>query len=43
MSYRAVCSECSWTGDASTLSGAGRDAEEHRQETGHEAKLAREL
>lgn len=43
MSYRAECPECSWTGDASTLSGAGREADEHRQETGHDAKVERDL
>ena len=40
--YRAVCSDCSWTGDASTLTGAGREVKEHREETGHGAKMMRE-
>lgn len=43
MNHRAVCSECSWTGDAETLSGAAREADEHRDETGHDAKVERDL
>lgn len=43
MRHRAECPECSWTGDASTLSGAAREADEHRQETGHDATVERDL
>ncbi|WP_255521291.1 hypothetical protein [Halorubrum sp. LN27] len=42
MSYRAVCKECPWTGDATTLVGTGREVDEHRQETGHAAKVERD-
>jgi hypothetical protein len=41
MSHKAICTECSWTGDAKTLNGAARDAGDHREETGHEAKIER--
>jgi len=41
MSHQAVCGECPWTGDAKTLNGAARDAGDHRDETGHDAKVER--
>ena len=41
--HRAICENCEWTGDADTLSGAAREADEHRQETGHDAKVERDL
>jgi hypothetical protein len=41
VSHRAECPECSWSGDAETLSGAAREADQHRQETGHDAKIER--
>ena len=43
MSHRATCRDCEWSGDADTLSGAAREADEHRQETGHDAKVERDL
>jgi hypothetical protein len=43
MSYRVVCPECSWSVDVSTLPAAGRHADEHREETGHEPKIDRRL
>ena len=43
MTHTAICTECDWTGDADTLSGAAREADEHRQETGHDAKVERDL
>lgn len=42
MSYQGVCKECAWTGDATTLVGAGGEVDEHRQETGHATKVERD-
>lgn len=41
MKHRAVCSECDWTGEPKLMNGAARDADEHRDETGHAAKIER--
>jgi len=41
MKHRAVCTECDWTGDAKLLNAAAGDAGEHRDETGHAAKVER--
>jgi|GEM_PF-3541811 hypothetical protein len=41
MKHRAVCTACDWTGDAKLLNAAARDAGEHRDETGHSAKVER--
>lgn len=41
MKHRAVCPECDWTGEPKLMNGAARDADEHRDETGHAAKIER--
>jgi hypothetical protein len=41
MKHRAVCSECDWTGEPKLMNGAARDADEHRDETSHAAKIER--
>jgi len=43
MRHRAICQNCEWTGGAKTLAGAAREVDEHRDETGHQAKVERDL
>ncbi|TKX54472.1 hypothetical protein EXE42_08255 [Halorubrum sp. SP3] len=39
--HRATCPECDYTGEPKLMNGAARDADEHRDETGHAAKIER--
>ena len=39
--HRGVCSECDWTGEPGLMNTAARDVDEHRDETGHAAKVER--
>lgn len=39
--HRAVCTDCDWTGEPGLMNAAARDAGEHRDETGHAAKVER--
>ena len=39
--HRAVCMDCDWTGEPGLMNSAARDAGEHRDETGHAAKVER--